>query len=89
MKFDSVSINFIVGLSKTQNNFDNIMVVVIRLTKIVHFIPKITILNAYGVAELFMREMFKHHGILREILSDGDCKFVSEFWVYTIPIVWD
>jgi hypothetical protein len=27
-----------------------------------------------------MREIFKHHGIPREIISDGDRKFVSEFW---------
>ncbi len=80
LKFESVSMDFIVGLPKTRSNFDSIMVVVDRLTKIAHFIPTITTVTAYGVAELFMREIFKHHGIPREIISDRDRKFVSEFW---------
>ena len=80
LKFESISMDFIVGLPKTQNNFDSIMVVVDRLTKIAHFIPTVTTVTAYEVAELFMREIFKHHGIPREIISDRDRKFMSEFW---------
>ena len=80
LKFESISMDFIVGLPKTQRNFDSIMVVVDRLTKIAHFIPTFTTVTAYGVAELFMREIFKHHGIPREIISDRGRKFVSEFW---------
>ena len=80
LKFESVSMDFIVGLPKTRSNFDSIMMVVDRLTKIAHFIPTATTVTAYGVAELFMREIFRHHGIPHEIISDRDCKFVSEFW---------
>ena len=79
LKFESISMDFIVGLPKSQNNFDSIMVVVDRLTNIVHFISTVSIVTAYGVAELFMREILKHHGIPREIISDRDRKFVSEF----------
>ena len=56
------------------------MLVVDRLTKIVHFIPTITTITAYGVAELFMREIFRYHEIPHQIISDRDRKFVSEFW---------
>ena len=63
LKFESINMDFIVGLPKTQNNFDCIIVVVDRLTKIAHFIPTITIVTAYGVAELFIRENFKHYEI--------------------------
>ena len=80
LKFKSISMDFIVGLPKSQNNFDSIMVVVDRLTKIAHFIPTVTTVTAYGVAELFMREIFKHHKILREIINDRYRKFISEFW---------
>ena len=65
LKFESISMDFIVGLPKTQNNFDSIMVVVDRLTKIAHFIPTVTTVTAYEIGELFMREIFKHHEILR------------------------
>ena len=80
LKFESISMDFIVGFPKTQNNFDSIMVVVDRLTRIAHFIPTVTTVTAYGVAELFMREIFKRYGIPREIISDKDRKFVSVFW---------
>jgi hypothetical protein len=70
--------DFIVGLSKTQAGFDSIFVVVDQLTKIAHFIPMVV--TTSGVAELFMRNIFKFHGMSREIISDRDRKFVSEFW---------
>ena len=79
LKFESVSMDFIVGLPKTRSNFDSIMVVVVRVTKIAHFIPTVTTVTAYRIVELFMREIFRHHGIPREIISDRDRKFVSEF----------
>lgn len=47
---------FIVGLPKTQNNFNSIMVVVDRLTEIAHFILTVIIIIAYEVAEIFMRK---------------------------------
>ena len=69
LKSESVSMNFIVRLPKTKSNFDIIMAVVDRLTKIAHFIPAITTVTAYGVAELFMRENFKYHEILIKTVS--------------------
>ena len=67
LKFVSVSMDFIVGLPKTQNNFNRIVVVVDRLTKIAHFILIVTTVTAYRVVGLFMREFFKHHGLPREL----------------------
>jgi hypothetical protein len=80
LKFESIRMDFIVGLPKTQVRFDSIFVVVDQLTKIAHFIPTILIVTASRVAELFMRNVFKFHGMPSEIISDRDCKFVSEFW---------
>jgi hypothetical protein len=72
--------DFIVGLPKTQAGFDSILVVVDWLTKIAHFIPTVATVTASGVAALFMRNIFKFHGMPSEIINDRDCKFVSEFW---------
>ena len=55
------------------------MVVVNRLTKITYFIHTITTITAYEVVELFMRNVFRYHGLPREINTDRDHKFVSEF----------
>jgi hypothetical protein len=38
-KWDEISMDFIVGLPKTQNGHNSIWVIVDRLTKVAHFIP--------------------------------------------------
>ena len=71
--------DFAVRLPKIQSIFDRIMVVVDRLTKIVYFDLTATIVTAYGVVGLFMRETSKHHRISHEFISDRDRKFLNEF----------
>jgi len=56
------------------------MVVVDRLSKIAHSIPIVSTLNIFGLTELFMREIFKHHGISCEMICHRNRKLVSEFW---------
>ena len=77
---------FIIGLPKTQNNFNGITVVVDRLTKIAHFIPTLITITAYGVAKLFIRIFFQYHRIPREIINDRDCKFVSEYYITLLKL---
>jgi hypothetical protein len=80
LKFESISMDFIVGLPKTQAGFDSILVVVDRLTKIAHFIPMVSTISTSRIVELFMKNVFKFHGMPSEIISDRDRKFVCEFW---------
>jgi hypothetical protein len=60
LKFESISMDFIVRLPKTQTGFDSILVVVDRLTKRALFIPTVTTVTASGVADLFMKQVFRH-----------------------------
>ena len=55
------------------------MMIVDRLMKIAYSILTITIIS-FGVAELFMKEIFRYRRIPREIISDRNSKFISEFW---------
>ena len=48
-KWDDISMDFIVGLPRTQNGHDAIWVIVDRLTKVAHFI---LISDRYRVAKL-------------------------------------
>ena len=33
-----------------------------------------------AIAKIFMKEIFKLHGLPKEIVSDRDVKFTSNFW---------
>jgi hypothetical protein len=78
-KWESVSMDFITGLPKTQGK-DYIFVVVDRLTKFAHFFAISMDFNASQVANLFFREVFKLHGLPKNIVSDKDNRFMSIFW---------
>ena len=48
------------------------MVVVDKLSKEAHFIPVKTTHMAADIAEIFMKQIFRLHGILKVIVSDRD-----------------
>jgi len=56
------------------------MVVVDRFTKMAPFIGLLTNATAKDVANVFLREVCKLHGLPMEIMSDMDAKFSGEFW---------
>ena len=56
------------------------MVVVDRFTKMAHFIGLQTNATAKDVADTFLKEVWKLHGLPSEILSDMDAKLPGEFW---------
>ena len=75
--------DFIIGLPKVQGK-DYIYVVVNRLTKFDHFYAIPTEYSAVQVAELFFREVFREvfrlHGLSKNIISDRDSWFIGTFW---------
>jgi hypothetical protein len=77
-KWESISMDFITGLPKVQGK-DCIYVVVDRLTKCSHFYATPTKYNAVQVAELFFREVFKLHGLSRNIINYRDSRFIGTF----------
>ena len=54
------------------------MVVVDKLTKMVHFIPTIEKTLAEGLARLFRDNVWKLHGLPESIISDRGPQFVAE-----------
>ena len=56
------------------------MVVVDKLTKATHFIPVKSTHKTDDIAKIFMKEIFKLHGLPKAIVSDIDVKFTSNFW---------
>ena len=80
MKWECISMDFVTGLPKVSGGFDFIFVVVYKLTKVAHFIPIRTSATATDVAQLFVKEIVRLHGIPARIISDRDAKFTSNFW---------
>jgi hypothetical protein len=72
--------DFITGLPTSTKQNDAIMVVVDKLSKSAHFIPVKSTCKAIDIANIFMKEIFRLHGMPKEIVSDRDTKFTSNFW---------
>ncbi|WVZ00664.1 hypothetical protein V8G54_026733 [Vigna mungo] len=77
--WEELSMDFIVRLPKSQG-YDAILVMVDRLSKYAHFLPLKHPYSVKTVAEIFIREVVRLHGIPQSIVTDGDPLFLSMFW---------
>jgi hypothetical protein len=74
--------DLITGLPKSSKHNDSIMVVVEKLSKDAHFLPIKSTCKVIDISSIFMKEIFRLHGIPKEIISNRDTKFTSSFWKY-------
>lgn len=75
-----VSIDLITALPVTASGHDAIVVVVDRLSKMIHCIPTVTAIKAPELARLYFDNIFKFHGLPSSVVSDRDPRFISDFW---------
>ena len=71
-----ISVDFITKLLLAQG-YDLILVVVNRLTKIVHFIPTTEKMSAEELARLFRDNIQKLHRLPKSIISDREPQFMA------------
>ncbi|WVZ80698.1 LOW QUALITY PROTEIN: hypothetical protein U9M48_028155 [Paspalum notatum var. saurae] len=79
-KWEEISMDFIVGLPRTEKGYNSIWVVVDRLTKVAHFIPVNTTYSGARLAELYISRVVCLHGVPKRIISDRGSQFTSRFW---------
>ncbi|KAJ9523575.1 hypothetical protein QJQ45_007252 [Haematococcus lacustris] len=79
-RWESVSMDLITKLSSASHGFDAICVFVDRLSKMVHFVPCKESMNAKGFARLFVDNVFKLHGLPKDMVSDRGPHFHNTFW---------
>jgi len=79
-KWDSVAMDFVTHLPKSARGHDSIWVIVDRLTKCAHFLAINQKWSMDKLAELYVREVVRLHGVPASIVSDRDPRFTSRFW---------
>ena len=77
--WSQISMDFIDGLPISDSK-NVIFVVVDRLTKYAHFMGLKHLYTAAMVAQTFIDNVFKLHGLPNVIVSDRDPIFTSNFW---------
>jgi Integrase zinc binding domain len=78
--WEHVTMDFIMDLPKTKAGHDAVLVVVDKLSKAMTLIPTKSSVTAQQVAQLFLKEVYRLHGLPRKIISDRDVRFTGRFW---------
>ena len=81
-RWKDLSMDFVTGLPVSadwkDNNYDSILVIVDRLTKMVHYeLIRVTI-DAPGLAKVIIDVIVWHHGLLNSIVTDRGSFFTSK-----------
>jgi hypothetical protein len=79
-KWESIAMDFVVGLPRTPAGYDSIWVIIDRLTKSAHFLPVRSNYTVERYAKVYIQEIVRLHGAPLSIVSDRDPKFTSRFW---------
>jgi len=80
-QWDQISMDFVCGLPVVNGGFDRVLTVVDRgLTKRAHFIKCKSTHTAEHIAQLFLDNVYVHHGLPSSIICDQDPLFMSHFY---------
>ena len=78
-KWEHITMDFVVDLSRTQIDHDAIWGIVDRLTKSAHFLAIRSIFSLDRLTRLYIDEIVKLYRVLVTIVSDRDPRFTSRF----------
>lgn len=81
--WESIGMDFIGPLAPSPEGYNFIWVIIDRLTSMTHLVALKTSVTATEVAERYLVEIVRLHGIAHSIVSDRDPRFTSAFWTET------
>lgn len=76
--WEDISLDFMDGLPRSLG-VDIVLVVVDRLSKYAHFVGLKHPYTTQSVANVFVKEVVRHHGVPAKIVCDSDKVFLSLF----------
>ena len=77
--FEVVTMDLILELPECEG-YDNVLVIVDKLTKYAIFIPTTTTITERETTELFFQHVISQYGIPRQIISNRDNRWQEYFW---------
>ena len=72
--------DFVFGFPKDVRKNNGILVFVDPFSKMVHLAAVPQSITVQRCARVFLDTIFRLHGLFRELVSDRDPRFTSEFW---------
>ena len=88
--WESIGVDFVGPLPTSKNRngvFDMLIVVIDRLSLMVHLIPGRQDCKAKEMAEVIFSEIYRLHGLPKTIVSDRDSLFTSTFWTHLHKLI--
>jgi len=82
-EWDNISMDFVTHLSCTLQKHDSVWVIMEGLTKTTHFLPINLRISMRKLAQIYIDEIVRLHGVLSSIISYRDPKFTSRFLANT------
>ena len=79
-KWEHITMDFVVGLPKSLQGYDFVWVIIDRVTKLAHFLRVKVNYPLNKLAQLYIQEIVRLHGVSTSIVSNRDPKFTSHFW---------
>ena len=82
-RWKDLPIDFVTGLpvltDEKKDSYDLILVIVNRLTKMIHYKPVKVTINAPGLAEIIIDVVIRHHKLPDSIVTDRGSLFTLKF----------
>ena len=79
-KWEHITMEFVTHLPRTSQKHDAVWMRVNQLTKSAHFLVVWMTFTLEKLCRLYIREIFRLHGVPVSIVSDRDPRFTAHFW---------
>ena len=83
-RWSNLTMNFVTKLSTSKNwneiKYDNIFVVIDRLTKMNHYVSIIKTIKVKNLTNVLIKEIIQYHEFFSSIIIDRDSLFTSEYF---------